>query len=153
LKSDLSALDELFTFDIDVVPGVVLTNFHPPEAGFVWSSHKWSEIKFDINPDALSDSGGSRHTALDVALDMDVFKAQPELEGQNVLLYVNGLRLGSRYIKGRITVMLVIPLHLVRSKGNVITIDTPDATKPTEFGLGDTRVLGIQLFSIRTTVA
>jgi len=153
MEGSMTALEELYTFGADVVPGVSLTNFYPPETGFVWSSHKWCEIRFDVDPEALSASHGSHETALDIALDLDVFKAPPDFEGQDVLLYVNGARLGSRFVKGRITVMLIVPLYLVRARANVITIDTPDAARPIQHGFNDTRQLGIQLFSVRTTIA
>jgi len=147
-----SALDRTFTFHSDQVPGVSLSGFYPPEAGFVWSSRKWCEITFNIATEALAARDAGKVSVLDIALDMDVFKAQPDFEGQNALLYVNGLRLGSRFIKDRVIVMLHVPIHFVYSTGNVITIDTPDAAAPINHGIADSRSLGVQLFSVRTTV-
>jgi hypothetical protein len=150
--ADMLAVDDEIGFEKDVEPEVRLVNFYPPEAGFVWSTKSWAEIGFRIKPPV---TGGGRSkpadTMVDVALDLDVYKSNPDLEGQNVFFYVNGLRLASRYITRRITVMLELPGAMVRPEDNVLTIETPDASRPADFSGNDTRVLGIQLFSMRVT--
>jgi hypothetical protein len=141
----MQATDESFTFGKDVDPGLGMTNFWPPEDGFIWSTGHWCQINFD-RPDSAKNG-----TALDIALDIDVFKAPPTLESQNIFFYVNGLRLASRAINRRLTIMLELPASFVRPRDNIITIDTPEAGIPSDFGGNDPRRLGIQLFSLRIT--
>jgi hypothetical protein len=87
-------------------------------------------------------------TVFDIVLDTDVFKSPPELVGQNVFVYVNGLRLASRFMTKRMIVNLRIPGRFLRTKNNVLTFDTPDSATPEKFGIADSRRLGVQLFSI-----
>jgi hypothetical protein len=144
------AVDEIvYAFRKDIEPDVALTNFCPPEDGFVWSTHTWSELRFDIATPQKKHESRSGGVCLDISMDIDVFKAPPDLAGQDVFFYVNGIRLGSRFITRRVTVMLELPATLIKSHDNVITIDTPHAARPAEHGLSDTRRLGIQLFSVR----
>ena|ERR1700726_1424097 len=125
------------------LPPVVLRNFSPPEDGFIWSSSSWSEIVFGFS--ATLARGTKR---ADVNLDLDVFKIVGHLDGQNVLTYLNGLRVGSYHITQRTTVTLQIDAAILKRNDNVLTFDTPDSRKPSEFGLSDDRRLGIQLFSM-----
>lgn len=125
--------------------GVVLKGFSHIEDSFVWQIGRFGEITFDIQ-----EAGKPRSQGVDVILDMDVFKTGPEgLEGQNVFVYLNGLRIGSTFISGRRVVILHVPTSVLRARGNVLTLDTPDAAKPSSYGMGDERVLGVQLFSLQ----
>ncbi len=144
----MPANDIIFTFGKGVVPGLEMTSFSPPEDGFIWSTGLWCQLSFDSTHEA-PEPPPNGVGPLELALDLDVYKLSPDLLGQNVLFYANGLRLASRYISGRITVMLEAPPCAIRSRGNIITIDTPDATRPADLGGSDTRRLGIQLFSLR----
>jgi hypothetical protein len=123
---------------------VALRNFYPPEDGFIWSSAHWSEITFEFSATA----GRGKKNA-DVILDFDVFKKEKLVEGQNTLIYLNGLRVGSHYITRRTTVVIPIDSALLKPAENVLTFDTPDSRKPSEFGGSDERQLGIQLFSMQ----
>jgi hypothetical protein len=123
---------------------VALRNFYPPEDGFIWSSAHWSEITFEFSATA----GRGKKNA-DVILDFDVFKKEKHVEGQNTLIYLNGLRVGSHYITRRTTVVIPIDSALLKPTENVLTFDTPDSRKPSEFGSSDERQLGIQLFSLQ----
>lgn len=125
--------------------GVVLKGFSHIEDTFVWQIGRFGEITFDIQ-----DAGKSRSQGVDVILDLDVFKTGPEgLPGQNVFVYLNGLRIGSTYITGRRVVILNVPTSILRARGNLLTLDTPDAAQPASFGMSDQRVLGVQLFSLQ----
>ena len=153
MTKTLAANENEYHFEIDMPPGVSLSNFYPPETGFVWSTQKWCEVRFNIPTATLSVTDEIHEPSLKVTLDIDVFKTQPNLVGQNVFFYLNGLRVGSRFVTSRITVSLRVQLQYVRYGVNVITIDTPDSARPAVHGIEDTRLLGIQLFSVRTTVA
>jgi len=118
-------------------------NFHPPEREFSWSDGPWSEIVFPLPAEQLKAS-----TTFDVVLDFDVFKSPPEMEGQNVFVYLNGLRLASRFITKRSFVNLRISGLFLRPVDNILTFDTPDSAPPKRFGIADPRCLGMQLFSI-----
>jgi hypothetical protein len=135
---------KVFSFQKDTKPEIGLKNFWPPEDGFVWSASSWCEISLP----AKAPSGKAGGIA-EIAIDLDVFKAPPEMEGQNVFFYVNGLRLASRFITGRVTVLLEAAAGTLTPTENVITIDTPDAVRPSEHGQGDTRRLGVQVFSLQ----
>jgi hypothetical protein len=131
-------------FDLGEPSPVALRNFSLPEKGFIWSSSDWCEIVF-----AFSATPVSSKKLVDFILDIDVFKMAGHLTGQNVLLYLNGLRVGSHYITEQTTLVTRINAAMLRPSGNVLTFDTPDSRKPSEFGSPDDRKLGIQLFSIQ----
>jgi hypothetical protein len=144
----MAAFDKLITFDSNTPPGCTLKNFYDPEEDFVWSNGLWCEISLPLPADPLANAA---KIPLDIAIDLAAFKTSPELEGQNVLVYANGLRLASRFITHRVTVMLELPAAFIREGENIITIDTPNAAFPATYGFNDTRQLGIQLFSLRLT--
>jgi hypothetical protein len=127
---------------------VSLRNFFPPEDGFIWSSSHWSEITFGFS---ATPAGGKEHA--DLILDFDVFKIVGHVDGQNALIYLNGLRVGSHYITQRTTLVIPIDAAMLKPSGNVLTFDTPDTRKPSEFGIPDERQLGIQLFSMQIRAA
>jgi hypothetical protein len=85
----------------------------------------------------------------DLILDLDVFRHNEDLKGQNVLFFFNGLRIGSLYCTKRSTIVFSFPGIQLKSAENVLTIDTPDASSPAQFGSKDGRMLGIQLFSMQ----
>lgn len=128
------------TFTKKDQPAVELHNFWPPEDGFVWSGGRWSEVIF-----GLASEGGAGQCEL--VMDFDVFKHPPEVESQNIFVYLNGLRIGSRLVSKRVTAFLEFPSSVLRQADNVLTFDTPDSAKPSAFGGGDNRLLGAQLFS------
>jgi hypothetical protein len=140
--------EKIYHFDKDVEQDIKLTNFYPPEAGFVWSSHTWSELTFDLDSPKGGANVSSPNVVLDIAIDVHVFKVPPDFAGQNVFFHVNGVRLASRFITSRVTVMLEVPAFIVKGQQNVITIDTPDAARPVDHGFDDTRRLGVQIFSV-----
>jgi hypothetical protein len=125
-------------------PTVVLRNFYPPEDGFVWSSSRWSDVTFGFSAGA-----GRRDKIADVVLDLDVFKVEGQTGGQNALIYLNGLRVGSHYITRRTTVVIPIDSAVLKPTENVLTFDTPDSRMPSDYGIADKRLLGIQLFSLK----
>ena len=145
--------EEKFSFSKDVEPTIGLVNFCPPEDGFVWSSALWSEVKFPAIGPTVTREHSLANCSIDIALDIDVFKVPPNFAGQNVYFYVNGLRLASRFITTRITVMLELPGFMSKERDNLVTIETPDAARPLDHGLQDTRKLGIQLFGVRISFA
>jgi len=125
-------------------PAVSLRNFYPPEDGFIWSSSHWSEIAF-----RFSATAGRGKKNADLILDLDVFKVTGHIEGQNALIYLNGLRVGSHYITRRTAIVIPIDAALLKASENVLTFDTPNNRSPSDFGSADKRQLGIQLFSIQ----
>ncbi len=133
-----------FTFSHNVTPDVALTNFWPPEDGFVWSTKSWCQLAFDI-PGGVGPAGDGA----ELLFDLDVFRAAPDLEGQDIHVYANGLRLASRHVTARTTILIELPRGLLRQHGNVIIIDTADAAHPSDFGEADSRRLGIKLFSVQ----
>jgi hypothetical protein len=123
--------------------GVSLTGFAPPEEGFVWQMDRWGEIVFDFD-----DLTRNRTGMADLMVELDVFKHGSDLPGQNVFIYLNGLRVGSFYITHRRILIMNFPVNTLRAKTNVLTIDTPDAAPARNFGLNDTRTLGTAVYAI-----
>src|ERR1700722_3677112 len=123
---------------------VVLRNFYPPEDGFVWSSSHWSDVTFGFSAGA-----GRRKKSADLILDLDVFKVEGQAGGQNALIYLNGLRVGSHFITRRTNVVITIDAAVLKPTENVLTFDTPDCRTPSDYGIADKRLLGIQLFSMK----
>src|ERR1700733_11805802 len=121
-----------------------LRNFYAPESGFIWSSSEWSEIRFDFSATPDIDS-----TEADLSLDCDVFRVAGRFDGQNILIYFNGLRMGSHFITQRTQLNFRVVSTDLKPTDNVLTLDTPDSRKPSEFGSTDERQLGIQLFSMQ----
>ncbi len=125
-------------------PPMVFRNFFEPEDGFIWSTSCWSELIF-----SFSDSVPPKVRTLDLILDVDVFKAPPELATQTVKFYLNGIRIGTRDLKERTMTLLPFNPALLKTSENVLTFDTPNSSVPAAFGVSDERRLGLQLFSIQ----
>ncbi len=123
--------------------GVGVENFAPPEDGFIWQMGRWGEITFDFD-----DLSRSRTGMCDLMVELDVFKNPPDLRGQNVFVYLNGLRIGSHYVTHRRILIMNFPVSILRAKTNVLTLDTPDSTSPKTFGMEDGRVLGAAVFAV-----
>lgn len=136
--------DNSIQFKRSKEPTVVLRNFYPPEDGFVWSSSRWSDVTFGFSAGA-----GRRKKSADVILDLDAFKVEGQTGGQNALIYLNGLRVGSININRRTTVVIPIDAAVLKPSENVLTFDTPDSRTPSDYGIADKRLLGIQLFSMK----
>jgi hypothetical protein len=132
------------TFVRGEMPPVVLRNFHEPEDGFVWGTSRWAEIIFPF-----SNKEGMTELRADLVLDLDVFKSPPELKYQTILIYLNGLRIGSLDIYDRSTSVVPFGFNLLKQAENILTFDTPNATVPHQFGIPDDRLLSIQLFSLQ----
>lgn len=132
------------TFAQNQTPPVLLRNYFEPENGFVWSTSKWSDIIFNFG-----NGSSTKPRSADLVLDLDVFKAPPKLPHQTVKFYLNGLRVGARDITDRAVTVIALDLALLRPRENVLTLDTPDAAIPSEFGIPDGRLLGVQVFSIQ----
>ncbi len=140
----MQSFDDIVTFSASEDPGVAMRNFWPPETGFIWSNGKWCEITFAF------DSGlGALPAQADLILDIDVFKKEHHLDAQNVLVYLNGLRIASYYVQRRTTYFASFDPNLLKPSDNVLTLDTPDAVRPNVFGSSDNRMLGAQLFSLQ----
>lgn len=123
---------------------VLLRNFYAPETEFAWSTSTWSEIIF-----AFAGGTSPAGKSADLMVEMDVFKSPPKLPCQPVLFYLNGLRIGSRNVSDRVTVILTFDRSLLRPTENVLIFDTPKASVPNDFGISDGRCLGVQLFSLQ----
>jgi hypothetical protein len=136
--------DNFITFTKNEDPPVVLRNFWETEDGFVWSRGKWNETTFDF--DLPRKPFG---TMAELILDLDVYKNPDSLPGQNVLIYLNGLRLGSSFVIRRFNYIAPFDPAILRAVENVLIIDTPDAASPKDHGMSDSRQLGVQLFSLQ----
>ncbi len=132
------------TFADGDAPLLSLRNFFDPEDGFVWSTSIWSEIVFSFDDNQARDTKSA-----DLILDIDMFKAPPKLESQNLLVYLNGLRIGSFDITRRQTLPIAFDTKILKPEENILTFDTPNASMPKEYGIDDTRRLGLQLFSLQ----
>lgn len=142
---DMLTLENSIKFLQDQDPAVTLRNFYAPENGFVWSSSRWSEIEFGFS---ATPNRGLRKN-VDLIIDFDVFKVDGRLDGQDVLIYLNGLRVGSHHIMRRTAVVIPVEMASLRSSDNILTFDTPDSCSPKQYGMADDRRLGIQLFSLQ----
>ena len=132
------------TFKDGLEPDAALRNFWAPEGAWVWSTGRWSEINFAFEVGSRPLTG-----TVELIIDLDVFKHEDKHAGQNVLIYLNGLRVGSLYCTHRMTVVFVFEAKILGKIDNVLTFDTPDSTKPSAFGSADDRVLGVQVFSVQ----
>lgn len=124
-------------------PTLQLRGFWEIEDGFVWSMGRWSELTFSVESSLLSATD-----RVHLVVDADVFRVPEKLDAQNVLVYLNGLRVGSYLVTQR-TNFVIAANGVLRAIDNVLTLDTPDARRPADFGGSDRRELGLQLFSIR----
>lgn len=122
---------------------LLLRNFHPPEDGFAWSSRRWCEIDFAFDPAEVE----SLDEVL-LGLDLNAFPRPHHAIGADLFVHLNGLRLGAAAIYGRQTLEFALPASLLTGARNVLAMDTPDAASPAEFGGEDSRLLGLQLFSV-----
>lgn len=138
------AIETPLQFGADHAGTTILRNCAIPEEGFVWSAGRWCEVEFDLD---LARSSRSR-TTVEFAVDIDVFKFPPAMPGQNVLTYLNGLRVASTFVTGRMALTFQVKPTVLMPTGNVLTFDLPDAVRPSEFGVEDDRILGSQIFSI-----
>jgi len=123
---------------------VALRNFSEPEDGFVWSHGAWSEIVFSFTEDKKVTAA-----VADLMVELDAFKVPPEFPGQDVFVYLNGLRVSSLFVNRRVTILGSFPRAFLRASENVITIDTPDVVNPRDYGVEDGRKLGVQVFNIK----
>lgn len=122
---------------------LLLRNFYPPEDGFVWSSRRWCEIVFAFEPD---DAVGMDEVLL--AIDVNAFQRPFLAPGVDLLVHLNGLRLGGAIIQRRQVVEFPVAASVLAHERNVLALDVPDAASPAEYGGDDTRLLGLQLFSV-----
>ena len=124
---------------------VTLTNFWDPEDGFVWSTGKWCEVHFDFK----TSNGHSTTRSADLILDIDTFRGPLEEQAQDVLVYLNGYRIGSFTVARRTIYIATFDPRMLRPVGNVLTFDTPDSHSPKTYGSEDNRVLGLQIYSMQ----
>lgn len=130
-------------FGAGMTPVVSLVNFSDPEDGFVWSIGPWCEMRFDLDL-AVEEMG----TSLELTLDANVFAAPPKLAGQSVFAYLNGQRIGSAWVTGRGPMTFQTAQATLLRQGNVLTLDVPNAVRPSSFGQADDRRLGLKVFSL-----
>jgi hypothetical protein len=136
--------DNSVTFSEGNTPVVGLKNFWEPEDGFVWSTGKWCEIGFPFQF-----KGRESTDVADLMLEVDSFKVEDGLVGQNLLVYLNGLRVGSYFCTSRAIYIATFDAKLLKASENILTIDTPDSASPRDFGMTDNRLLGLKLFSLQ----
>lgn len=122
---------------------LTLRNFHPPEDGFAWSSRRWCEVIFACE---LDDAEGMDEVLL--AFDVNAFQRASLAPGVDIIVYLNGTRVGGAVVERRQMVEFFIPTSLFAINENILALDVPDAAIPAEYGGDDTRLLGLQLFSV-----
>lgn len=120
---------------------LALRNFHPAEDGFAWSAGRWCEVEF-----AWDLVGAPRPLLLE--LDVNAFRDAHLLPAPDLLVYLNGLRIGSLTLPMRQLATFPIAATVLQAERNVLVLDAPDAARPIEFGREDARLLGVQLFSL-----
>lgn len=143
IRADAVRLDTPVAFGAGAQPVVALTNFSDPEDGFVWSLGPWCEMRFDLDL-----ARAEIETAVEVTLDANVFAAPPKVEGQAVLAWLNGHRIGSAWVVGRGVLTFRSARAPLLREGNRLTLDVPNAVKPSAFGHADDRRLGVKVFSL-----
>lgn len=116
-----------------------LEHFDGPEDDFAWSMGRFAEVHFAATPPP---------DRAQLLIELDVFRAPPVLTGQNVLLYLNGLRVHSALVAARRILRVALRPGDLAEEDNVLTFDLPDAIRPIEFGMEDGRMLGVKLFSL-----
>jgi len=136
-------LDQPVAFGAGVTPIVTLVNFSEPEDAFVWSIGPWCEMHFDLDLPRLE-----LETRVELTLDANVFAAPPQLPGQSVVAFLNGIRIGSAWVTGRGSITFRSPFVTLLRAGNRLTLDVPNATRPSTFGHPDDRRLGVKVFSL-----
>ncbi len=138
------SFEDSITFLAGKEPPVRLRNFWEPENGFVWSTDRWCEVAFPFDF-----KGRPANGAAELILDLDVFKVDEKLPGQNIMIYLNGLRIGSIFCHKRVIAVLGFDGKILNKDENTLTIDTPEHASPFDFGGLDKRSLALQLFSIQ----
>ena len=124
---------------------ISLTNFWEPENGFVWSTGKWCEVHFDFK----TTNGHATTRSADLILDIDTYRGPLEEQAQDVLVYLNGYRIGSFIVARRAIYITTFDPKMLRSVGNILTFDTPASHSPNSYGKDDNRVLGLQMYSMQ----
>ena len=110
---------------------------------------------------SLDQAGAMARSAEDCALllsamcggDVERDSTSLDLQAENFSAalgnHLNGLRIGSLFCRSRAAFVFAFdPKILVRSE-SILTFDTPDSARPSDFGDDDNRLLGVQLFSIK----
>jgi len=141
--SETVCLDRPVTFGAGMTPVVTLVNFSEPEDGFVWSLGPWCEMRFDLDV-----ARAEVETGVELTLDANVFAAPPQLPGQSVIAFLNGVRIGSAWVTGRGLIAFRSPRVTLFRESNRLTLDVPNAVRPSKFGHPDERRLGIKVFSL-----
>ena len=136
--------ENALTFRAGQEPNAALRNFWAPEGSWVWSTGRWAEINFAFDLGLRAPAGTA-----EIIMDLDVYKREEKHPGQNVLVFLNGLRIGSLYCTHRVTFVFAFDARILNRAENLLTLDTPDSLAPSAFGDADGRVLGVQLFSVQ----
>ncbi len=110
----------------------------------MWSHGRWCEIVF-----SFTDDKSVTANIADLIIEMDAFKVPPDFPGQDVFIYMNGLRINSLFVNRKLTVLGTFNRSFLRASENVITIDTPNVVDPRAHGVEDSRHLGVQVFNLK----
>lgn len=123
---------------------VAFNGFSAPESGFIWQTGRFGEVIFDF--EAPSRCGAPE---AELIVELDAYRGPPREAGQNIFVYLNGYRLGSLLVTRCRVLARRFDWHILRRKGNVLTLDAPDAARPNAPGSAETRVLGARLLSLQ----
>lgn len=122
---------------------MLLRNFYEPEDGYVWSRSKWCELIF-----SFSFGNYPKPLLTDFVIDLDVFKSPPNLMSQAVKIYFNGKRVAQYDIDCRREIIISVHSSEILTSENSLIFDTPESASPSAWGMGDERILGVQIFSL-----
>jgi hypothetical protein len=123
---------------------VAFNGFSAPENGFVWQTGRFGEVVFDFEA-----SSPCPTPEAELIVELDAYRGPPREAGQNVFVYLNGYRLGSVLVTRCRVLARRFDWQILRRKGNVLTLDAPDAVRPNTPGSRETRVLGARLLSLQ----
>lgn len=144
-KADMLSFQNSLSFAEGTNDLVAFTNFWEPEQAFIWSTGKWCEISFGFQ----ASPGHNAVKSADLIVDIDAYRGPEDGSGQNVYIYLNGMRIGAAFLTSRSIQIWSFDPRTLRPSENLLIIDTPEAHSPRIYGDKDFRVLGIQLHSLQ----
>jgi len=142
-----TALATIFEFSpgSDTHVGVNYRNFHDVEEDFAWARSCWGEIEFSM----IGFRSGS-YSRVSLEVDVDVFRPPIATHnGTDCYVYLGGVLINCSALKDRSAIVVAIAPAMLSETTNRLTFVVDKASRPDDYGVPDTRTLGIKLFSVR----